>query len=116
MAWMHGWEAPAAQRLRFVLDFAYATGLRIGELVNATLGQIKVNAHHDHWPHRQQGGAAAAGPCGAGPVSDAAWPADNTGTMGTSNAAYRQSRSAGSSSHHSRASVERHATLLHESG
>ncbi len=47
----HGWQAPAAQRLRFVLDFAYATGLRIGELVGATLGQFEVDAHGDHWLH-----------------------------------------------------------------
>lgn len=29
LEWRHGWQASAAQRLRFVLDFAYATGLRI---------------------------------------------------------------------------------------
>ena len=34
-----------------MLDFAYATGLRIGELVGATLGQIEVDAHGDHWLH-----------------------------------------------------------------
>jgi site-specific recombinase XerD len=51
LEWGHGWQAPAAQRLRFVLDFAYATGLRIGELVDATLGQIEVDAHGDHWLH-----------------------------------------------------------------
>lgn len=51
LEWGHGWQAPAAQRLRFVLDFAYATGLRIGELVGATLGQIEVDAHGDHWLH-----------------------------------------------------------------
>ena len=49
LEWVHGWQAPAAQRLRFVLDFAYATGLRIGELVGATLGQIEVDVHGDHW-------------------------------------------------------------------
>lgn len=49
LEWVHGWEPPAAQRLRFVLDFAYATGLRIGELVGATLGQIDVDVHGDHW-------------------------------------------------------------------
>lgn len=49
LEWVHGWEAPAAQRLRFVLDFAYATGLRIGELVGATLGQIEADVHGDHW-------------------------------------------------------------------
>ncbi|WP_137860684.1 MULTISPECIES: phage integrase family protein [Variovorax] len=49
LEWVHGWEATAAQRLRFMLDFSYATGLRIGELVGATLGQVKVDAHGDHW-------------------------------------------------------------------
>jgi site-specific recombinase XerD len=33
LEWSYGWTAPAAQRLRFILDFAYATGLRISELV-----------------------------------------------------------------------------------
>lgn len=42
LEWGHGWEPKAAQRLRFVLDFAYAMGLRISELVSATLGQIEV--------------------------------------------------------------------------
>lgn len=44
LEWVHGWQPAAAQRLRFVLDFAYATGLRIGELVSATLGQIETDA------------------------------------------------------------------------
>jgi site-specific recombinase XerD len=48
---MHDWGEAAAQRLRFILDFAYATGLRIGELVNATLGQIRVDGQGDHWLH-----------------------------------------------------------------
>ena len=47
----HQWEVPAAQRLRFVLNFAYATGLRISELVSATQGQIEVDGHGDHWLH-----------------------------------------------------------------
>jgi site-specific recombinase XerD len=51
LEWVHGWEVPAAQRLRFVLDFAYATGLRISELVNAKLGLIEVDGHDDHWLH-----------------------------------------------------------------
>ena len=51
LEWSYGWEATAAQRLRFVLDFAYATGLRISELVGATLGQIETDAHGDHWLH-----------------------------------------------------------------
>ncbi|WP_205182400.1 site-specific integrase [Burkholderia sp. LMG 13014] len=49
LEWSYGWEAPAAQRLRFVLDFAYATGLRASELVSATLGGIEIDAHGDHW-------------------------------------------------------------------
>jgi site-specific recombinase XerD len=44
-----GWAEPAARRLRFLLDFAYATGLRISELVNATLGNIQTDEHDDHW-------------------------------------------------------------------
>ncbi|MGJ7531385.1 phage integrase family protein [Variovorax sp. GB1P17] len=51
LEWGHQWETTAAQRVRFVLDFAYATGLRISELVNATLGQIEVDSHGDHWLH-----------------------------------------------------------------
>ncbi len=49
LEWSHGWQLPAAQRLRFVLDFAYATGLRVSELVGATLGQIETDADRDHW-------------------------------------------------------------------
>ena len=44
-----GWAKPAAARLRFLLDFAYATGLRISELVGATLGNIQTDEHDDHW-------------------------------------------------------------------
>ena len=49
LEWSYGWQAPAAQRLRFLLDFAFATGLRAGELVGATLGQVSTDAHGDHW-------------------------------------------------------------------
>ncbi len=49
LEWSYGWKLPAAQRLRFVLDFAYATGLRSSEFVGATLGQIETDAHGDHW-------------------------------------------------------------------
>ncbi|ANB72234.1 integrase [Paraburkholderia phytofirmans OLGA172] len=44
-----GWSAPAAQRLRFLLDFSYATGLRAHELVSATLGDIATDARDDAW-------------------------------------------------------------------
>jgi site-specific recombinase XerD len=49
LEWSCGWEAAAAQRLRFLLDFAYATGLRAAELVTATLGDILTDANGDHW-------------------------------------------------------------------
>lgn len=49
LEWSYGWSEPAAQRLRFMLDFAYATGLRISELVRARLGAIEVDAHGDTW-------------------------------------------------------------------
>jgi site-specific recombinase XerD len=51
LEWSYGWGPAAAQRLRFVLDFAYATGLRASELVGATLGKIEVDAEGDHWLH-----------------------------------------------------------------
>lgn len=51
LEWSYGWEAAAAQRLRFVLDFAYGTGLRASELVGAALGQIETDEHADHWLH-----------------------------------------------------------------
>ncbi len=43
------WPGPAAQRVRFVLDFGYATGLRAQELVAATLGDIEVEARGMWW-------------------------------------------------------------------
>lgn len=51
LEWSYGWQAQAAQRLRFLLDFGYATGLRISELANATLRNIEVDAAGDHWLH-----------------------------------------------------------------
>lgn len=49
LEWSYGWSEPAAQRLRFMLDFAYATGLRISELVSARLGAIDSDVHGDTW-------------------------------------------------------------------
>ena len=49
LEWSYDWDLPAAQRLRFVLDFSYATGMRSSELVEATLGQIEMDAQGDHW-------------------------------------------------------------------
>ncbi len=51
LEWSYGWSVPAAQRLRFLLDFGYATGLRASELVGATLGDIRRDKHGDHWLH-----------------------------------------------------------------
>ncbi|CAN7342865.1 site-specific integrase [Cupriavidus necator] len=49
LEWSYGWDAPAAQRLRFLLDFGYATGLRASELVHAKLGDIETDGQGDHW-------------------------------------------------------------------
>jgi site-specific recombinase XerD len=49
LEWSYGWSEPAAQRLRFMLDFAFAKGLRISELVGAKLGAIDSDAHGDTW-------------------------------------------------------------------
>ena len=49
LEWSYGWEAAAAQRLRFVLDFGYATGLRASELVAARLGDIGADREGDEW-------------------------------------------------------------------
>ncbi|MFC0403089.1 site-specific integrase [Paraburkholderia rhizosphaerae] len=51
LEWSYGWSEAAAQRLRFLLDFGYATGLRASELVSATLGDIRRDEHGDHWLH-----------------------------------------------------------------
>lgn len=51
LEWSYGWSEAAAQRLRFLLDFGYATGLRASELVSATLGDIHRDEHGDHWLH-----------------------------------------------------------------
>jgi site-specific recombinase XerD len=50
LEWSYEWQPAAAQRLRFILDFAYATGLRASELVNATLGSIEID-HEVRWLH-----------------------------------------------------------------
>jgi site-specific recombinase XerD len=49
LEWSYGWAPVAAQRLRFVLDFGYATGLRASELVAARLGDISTDGRDDHW-------------------------------------------------------------------
>lgn len=51
LEWTYGWEVASAQRLRFALDFAYATGLRASELVQARLGMIEDDAQGNRWLH-----------------------------------------------------------------
>lgn len=47
----HGWDAAAAQRLRFMLDFWLATGLRPGEMAGATLVNVERVEGGDNWLH-----------------------------------------------------------------
>lgn len=49
--WTGGWSEPAAQRLRFLLDFWRATGLRPSEMVASCLGDIRRDDHGDDWLH-----------------------------------------------------------------
>jgi site-specific recombinase XerD len=49
LEWSYGWSPPAAHRLRFLLDFGFATGLRASELVAATLGQVSTTTRDEHW-------------------------------------------------------------------
>ena len=51
LEWSYGWEPRAAQRMRFVLDFGFGTGLRASELVGATLANIEFDASGDAWLH-----------------------------------------------------------------
>lgn len=57
LEWSHDWTTPAAQRLRFVLDFGYGTGLRAAELVSVTLGGIETGARGERWLHLTGKGA-----------------------------------------------------------
>jgi site-specific recombinase XerD len=49
--WTGGWSEKGAQRLRFVLGFWYATGLRPSEMIAARLGHIEDDAHEEVWLH-----------------------------------------------------------------
>jgi site-specific recombinase XerD len=59
LEWSHGWAVPAAQRLHFLLDFGYATGLRAGELASVTLGGIMTGTRGERWLHLTGKGAKA---------------------------------------------------------
>ena len=47
----YGWERGAADRVRFLLDFGYATGLRAGELVGVKLRDVRKDERDDWWLH-----------------------------------------------------------------
>lgn len=49
LEWSYGWSVAAAVRLRFVLTFTHATGLRSGELVAARLGDVVSDARGNQW-------------------------------------------------------------------
>lgn len=51
LEWSHQWTDNAATRLRFLLDFGYATGLRASELVGVTLGGIEIGPRGERWLH-----------------------------------------------------------------
>jgi site-specific recombinase XerD len=51
LEWSYGWSEAAAQRLRFLLDFVCATGLRASKLVGANLGDIRRDERGDRWLH-----------------------------------------------------------------
>lgn len=49
LEWSYGWSRPAAQRLRFLLDVGFVTGLRASELVGAKLRDVETNTRGEHW-------------------------------------------------------------------
>lgn len=49
LEWRYHWSPEASKRLRFILDFGRATGLRRDELVKITLGQIDADSSHQRW-------------------------------------------------------------------
>jgi site-specific recombinase XerD len=51
LEWSYGWSKEATQRLRFLLDFCYCTGLRASEFTTATLGNIEVKPSGETWLH-----------------------------------------------------------------
>jgi site-specific recombinase XerD len=51
LEWSYGWSVPAAQRLRFLLDVGFATGLRASELVGAKLRDVETDPRGEYWIH-----------------------------------------------------------------
>lgn len=51
LEWHPGWSDKAAQRMRFLLDFGQATGLRAAEFVGLKLRAFQTDAQGDLWLH-----------------------------------------------------------------
>ncbi len=60
LEWSYGWKRDAAQRLRFLVDFCYATGLRASEFTDAVLGNVEINSRNESWLHVLGKGSKAA--------------------------------------------------------
>lgn len=45
----HKWPVESANRLRFLLDFSYSTGLRSNELIDVRLDAMRVPSENDWW-------------------------------------------------------------------
>ena len=90
--WIGVWSEEGAQRLRFVLAFWYATGLRPSEMVDAHPGAIEHDIQGDAWLNVRQGQqtrkgcVATPGPGRARSVSCAAPPAGDAYSLGPENA------------------------------
>lgn len=96
LEWAYGWSESAAQRLRFVLDFGYATGLRAGErdarpYRNGRTRRSLV-ARNRKGRRPRQGRSAAAGAQGARPVPCAAASASLTVALESGHAGHRTHR------------------------
>lgn len=51
LEWSYGWTKGAAQRLRFLVDFCYSTGLRASEFTGSNLGNLEVKPSGETWLH-----------------------------------------------------------------
>lgn len=123
LEWSYGWKAPAAQRLRFVLDFAYATGLRASELVSATLGQIEIEQQGDRCLHlvgkgqqSRQSRFATARKSGARSLPRPTRAADDADEVELQDTFSWQPRSGRCGLHNARSAVECDATVLYRDG
>lgn len=96
LEWSYGWDAPAAQRLRFILDFAYATGGACQRTGWGNSGRYPQERERRSLapPGRQgqsgrESGIAATCASGARPVSSATGSAGDASPLGSQDAAPR---------------------------